>query len=887
MASLKCPPLGATDSVTFIRRLELRGFKSSGPRTIVVNFEKGFTVITGPNGSGKSNIADAIMFAIGENSPKALRAANGRLAGLVYDPRKEDAPAAQKPTGCRVTIQFDNSDRAIPVDADQVTVTRELKTDGDNVYYLNGKRSTRSALTEVLDLAGLSSGGLNIVPQGAATKVADLTPEEKRKMIEDVVGIAKFDERKGEAQRQLSQADQRLEVAMARIGEMKSTLESLDTQRNDMIRFNLLEGQINWLTAVRTSKKIGELRQKLSSLKAVEQEMNAKLQELSGRFGDYENRIVQVETERTRFIVDVVQGGGEGRVDLQFQLAEVENELNGLEGDLKNSEENLRDLEQETIPQLKQIVTAKEKEANASGAQVRQLTSEVARLDARHSELSGRLKELFGAGETLRDTVDKKGKQTARVQIKIADVAQKLNAVELSINAVNANLNAERKRLQELKLRVDGYSEVLGNLESNTKKLYELYDGSTSELNTVETDLSVVEKQRSTLISSIGSAVKTLDKASAEVSREEAFRLMSENLAGERTGQQKLQEICDRGGVPGYVGRLTQLVKYPQAYSKAVNATLGRWMGAFVVEDLRAMTQVIKAAKSLKARAFAVIPLSEVETSTAAAVERSAGVVGPLAGVVKCDSRFEGLVNFLVGDTVLVETEAIGYIMASEGVRAVTIEGEIFEPGGKAFIFGYQEVFMSLMEGLENIEGIGEIEDAVGALRGAIDRRRDELDSPGSRIQVSDEGEGQADSLRGQPEGGSHDHNEDGQQVPGDLQEHERGVPEAGQVRGEARGPPRNSHRKEGFAGQGLAFSPGTADKRPGAGARSNDVRNRDRQAGAVCRNRRAKKQDRRSQPRAEQGEGEPRERPPPDLWRTTGWTFRTPWRTSSRSRNS
>jgi chromosome segregation protein len=731
MGSQSCPLLGASRAVTFIRRLEIRGFKSSGPRPVQLSFERGLTVITGPNGSGKSNIADAILFAIGENSPKALRAANGRLTGLIYDPRKEDdaARAGQRQAGCRVSVQLDNTDRAIPIDTDLVTVTRELTEKGENIYYLNGKKTTRSGLSQVLDLAGLSPGGQNIVAQGAATRVADLTPEEKRRMIEDVVGIVKFDERKNEAQRQLSQADQRLEVAMARIGEMKSTLESLDSQRNDLIRFELLEGQIGWLTAVRTTKKINELRGKLSSLRAVEQEMSAKLQELTLRFNEYETRIAQVENERTRFIVDVVQGGGSSHVDLQFQMAEVENELNSLEGDLKNSEDSLRDLEEQTVPQLKQIVATKEKEANASSSQVKQLTAEQERLEARHEDLANRLKELFNAGDTLRETVERKGKQTSRVQVKLADLTQKLNSVELAMNAVNANLSAERKRLEELKKRRDGYAEVLGGLETNVKKLYELHESSSEELSTVEADLSTVERQRSKLVTSIDLAAKVLDKAGVEVSREEAFKQMAESIAGERTGQLKLQELCDSGGVPGYVGRLSQLIRYSQAYARAVNASMGRWMGAFVVQDLRSMTQLIRAAKSVKARAFAVIPLSEVEGSTSVTVEKSAGVVGPMSSVVKCESRFTGLVNFLVGDAVLVESEAVGYLLASEGVRSVTIEGETFEPGGKAFTVGYQEILMNLVEGLENIEGIGEIEDAVGALRGAVERRRSELEA--------------------------------------------------------------------------------------------------------------------------------------------------------------
>ncbi|MDE1857946.1 MAG: chromosome segregation protein SMC [Thaumarchaeota archaeon] len=707
----------------------MRGFKSSGPRTVVVNFEQGFTVITGPNGSGKSNLADAIAFAIGENSPKSLRAANGRLSGLIFDPRSEDGGSAGKPNACRVTLQFDNSDRAIPVDSDLVTLTRELREDGDNSYYINGRKSTRGALADIIDIAGLAPGGFNIVAQGAATKMADLTPEEKRRVIESVVGISKFDERKAEAQRQLSQADQRLEVAMARIGEMKSTLESLDSQRTEMVRFGQLESQINWLNAVLTSKRVGDLKSRLADLRFQEQELNGKLSDMGARLVELENRIGQVDTEKTKFIVEVIQGGGASHVELQFQLAGLRNELETMESDFKSSEANVAELEGETVPQLKQVVSEKQREANSAGTTVRQLTAEIEKLDAKHAELAQRLKEFFRAGEELRGTMEKKGKQTAKVQVRLADLGQKQTQVDLAINATNASLGVEKKRLDELKLRVDGYSEVLGKLEASTKQLFELYDTSTKELNTLDEGLSGSEKTREKLVATIQGASKILEKASAELSREEAFRHMSESLAGERSGQLKLQEFCDQGGVPGYVGRFGQVLKYQQQYSKAVTAILGRWMGAFLVQDLKSMTQLIKAAKSLKAKSFSVIPLSEVEDVKALDVEKSAGVVGPLSDVIKSEDEFQGLVNFLAGDSILVETEAVGYILASEGVRAVTLAGETFEQGGRAFSYGYQELMVNLMEGLENIEGVSEVEDAVGALKGAIDRRRSELET--------------------------------------------------------------------------------------------------------------------------------------------------------------
>ncbi len=710
----------------------MRGFKSSGARPIAVNIEPGFTVITGPNGSGKSNIADAILFAIGENSPKHLRAANGKLSGVIYDPKKEEGDlgrTGERPGSCRVSLQFDNSDRAIPVDSDQVTVTRELKETGENAYFLNGKKTTRTALGETLDLAGVSPGGLNIVPQGAATKVADLTPEEKRRIIEDVVGIAKFDEKKSEAQRQLSQADLRLEVALARIGEMKSTLTSLDLQRNDLIRYNLLENQINWLRAVNTSGRIMEQKGKVAALKSQEDEMKGRIQELSDRRQEFENRISQVENERTRFIVDVVQGGGASHVDLQFQLAEVDNELQTLQGDLQDAEANLQSLGEETIPSLKQIVGTKEKEVSASSSTVHHFASELTKLDERRRDLVFWLEEIVDAEGVLRGTIDGKTKQRGRVELKISEINQKLNVTELAINAVNANLTAEKKRLEELKLRVNGYSEVLSGLEANTKKLFGLFEGSTKELDSVDKDLSADEKKRTLLLESIEQASRVLDKASSEVSREEAFREVSESVAGGRTEQSKLQEFGEGGGVAGYLGRLNQLVQSPAAYSKAASAVLGRWMTAFVVKDLRSMTALIKAARSLRAKTFGVIPLSEVEDSVSVEVGRSAGVVGPLSELLRYDQKYTGLVNFLAGDVVVVESEAVGYLVASEGVKAVTLSGEVFEPGGKAFSRGFQDVLLGILQGLEDIEGVSEIEEAALSLKKAIQRRKGELEA--------------------------------------------------------------------------------------------------------------------------------------------------------------
>ncbi len=732
----------------YIRRLEVKGFKSFGPRALTISFEQGLNVVTGPNGSGKSNIADAILFALGENSPRILRAAQGRLTGLIYDPKREAAeaqrgaegesstaaanrafPTEERPSSCRVSLQIDNTDRKIPVDTDLVTLTRELRNNGENSYYLNGKKSTKSMIADFLEVSGLSPSGLNVIPQGAATRVADLTPDEKRKMIEDVVGISKFDDKKAEAQKQLSQADTKLQIELARTGEMKSQLERLEEQRNDLVRFNQLEAQLSWLKAVQTSRRVTELREKLSSNKRMEEELTLKLEEVRKRKEEFESRQAATTTEKEKFIVEIVQGGGEGPTRLRDELESARLRRDQLTTDGQKREENIRRLEMETMPTLRSIVSERKKQVTAVNGTVEALLATEQKLDARRRDLSSQLQVILEAEETLRATIERNRRQGDRIRGKLEQLSQDVSPVGLEINAVQAGLGAEQKRLGELEARVKNFTELLDRLDNNSKQLLELQTSETEQLAEIDDDLSGLEKERNLIEQSIGAASKVLDKASGEVATQTAKAEFTEELASDRVGHSRLRKLCEEGGVPGYIGMVNQFMTYPAQYRAACSAVMDMWSSAFVVADVRSMTALIKAGKKLNIKSFAIIPLSEVSEVNPVSVSKSAGVIGPLSSVLKAEKEYRGLMNFIAGDTVLVESEGIAYILASEGFKTVTPEGEIFELGGRAFAYGLRDALSTVLEALEDIENVGEVQGAVKALRGAIEKRKQQMSS--------------------------------------------------------------------------------------------------------------------------------------------------------------
>ena len=209
-----------------VKKVEIYGFKSFGFKNTTVQFEPGLVSISGPNGSGKSNILDAIIFAMGENKPKVMRV--DKLRSLIHDIEGNHRGTKM----ARSSVHFDNSDRKIPVDSDVVEITREMNDQGDNIYYLNKKKIQRSQILDLLDVANAGLGQLNAVQQGTVTRISEYTSEEKRKILEDLIGLSSFDEKAAESRKQLDDADRRFEIALAKMGEIKKRIDELEEERN-------------------------------------------------------------------------------------------------------------------------------------------------------------------------------------------------------------------------------------------------------------------------------------------------------------------------------------------------------------------------------------------------------------------------------------------------------------------------------------------------------------------------------------------------------------------------------------------------------------------------------------------------------------------------------
>ena len=411
-----------------VKKVEIFGFKSFGFKNTTVQFEPGLVSISGPNGSGKSNILDAILFAMGENKPKVLRV--DKLRSLIHD--VEGARHGAKIA--RSSVHFDNSDRKIPVDSDAVEITREMDANGENTYYLNKKKTTRSQVLDLLDMANAGLGQLNAVQQGTVTRISEFTSEEKRKTIEDLIGLSYFDDKKVESVKQLDEADRRLEIALAKMGEIKKRIDELEEERNQKLRHDILQRELNRYKAIDAAN-----RMKVISSQKVSKETT--LHTLTAEVAKFD----------------------EERAILRTEIESLETERSKLMGEANSYNQTKSALDTEIAAAMEQYeihnsaISASQKRIERIIARIPELKMELESINDARNNIDTQIQKIK---ESIQETNEKKnniGKelglvdsQRQKVLAEQSESASKKSEIDEKIKTLNVQLNAAKLKFSKI-----------------------------------------------------------------------------------------------------------------------------------------------------------------------------------------------------------------------------------------------------------------------------------------------------------------------------------------------------------------------------------------------------------------------------------------------------
>ena len=707
----------------YIKKLEIYGFKSFGFKNTVLHLDNGLVAVTGPNGSGKSNILDAIIFALGENSPKILRV--DRLQSLFHD--------SQNPTHrlIRVSIVFDNSDRGIPVDNDTVSMSREMEGQaGDSQYYLNGKKVSKLTILELLEIVVAAPNKLNIVQQGMITRISELNAEERRRIVEDLIGLSYFDEKKTEALNQLSESDRRLEVAMARMGEIRKRIDELEEERNDQMRYQFIEAEVKRLKAILYSNKIRHLRNEIRIRSEMLEKDSSRLEELSLQISNVRKIIDSTEAEKTTFMQEVDMSN-KAKAQTDARITSIVYELERTKAIVKEGDRRLIDISQklpifeEHSHELNSDIAINEALLEEKRASVNRRTQMLTELKSKLSQVNTRLEELsikVNRSQKLSESLNSRKSKLlsidgnmkislARLEEKLESLLGKTKSDQFRVAQLSEEL--ERKRTLHIKIEVE-IAETMKELKFRDDEFEKSRDYTKIMREKVRACLETLARARQ---------VSTNYEGRIELTKS----VMNEDVT--------LTRLFDHQRRFGIIGVVKDLLEWEPIYQKAIFASVSDWMKACIVSKVSDMIRLASFLKENHLPRLRIIPL-EIVTATKKnrAAKRNSNILGNLADFAHC-TYAKQLPDFLLGNIILVRTASAAYKLSTEGFTVVTIDGELFEPNVRSMSVDYGSRISDLSLDFLISDHITSLVDSSKTLDKLLKLKEKELDQKNTSIE--------------------------------------------------------------------------------------------------------------------------------------------------------
>lgn len=661
----------------YLKKLAISGFKSFADNTLL-EFGPGITAIVGPNGSGKSNVVDALQWAMGERSNKALR--GHASTDVIFS-----GSGHRKPLGmAEVSLFFDNEDNALPIEYKEVQITRRIFRDGDGEYAIN---KTNCRLRDVLDLfldTGVGTESFSIISQGEIDAILSAKPEDRRNLIEGAAGVQKYNARRHETKRKLD----RVEADLTRIAdimfELESQLEPLAMQAELAREHDNYVERLRVLQLAILARDFETRTKRLETLTVNKTEYAQKVQEQSALITQHENIERQI-TEKMREL--------EGVIDrVQSELTQTVTRLKGTEGEIAVARERRRALTEQQEIQAREIGLLR---ARITGAQEKLAEDRKTLQEARQSasSLSASAAEAEAKLGAANARLSEATRELQTLQAKVVELiraSQSKREAAASGRAESAGLQSRLGELQKLSEDLDHEkTQTEAAHKSAGEQLQQVRDGHAQSTLHIDQARAQVQKAQAARTAASDILNSSREKRSGLVSRLNALRELEESLEGVQGGARAVLAAIKRGHLPDVYTLVADALRAPQELEQAMEVALGAGVHNLICDTDADAKQAINWLKNERAGRATFLPIPNLRPSHVSDrtrdVLRAPGVRGIASQLVQCNPEHRPAIDYLLGRVLIVETLDVAVNLAKKcdfGMRLVTLDGELVLPAG-------------------------------------------------------------------------------------------------------------------------------------------------------------------------------------------------------------
>lgn len=658
----------------YLKSIEIHGFKSFANK-IKFDFHNGITGIVGPNGSGKSNVADAVRWVLGEQRAKQLRGSS--MQDVIFAGTQNRRPQSY----ASVSITLDNSDHKLPVEYEEVTVTRRVFRSGESEYLINNVACRLKDISELFYDTGIGKEGYSIIGQGQIDSILSGKPEERRALFDEAAGIVKYKRRKTATQKKLASEQANLVRVNDILGEVEKQLGPLERQSQVAKKYLATRNQLETYEVNMFLYEMDHINKQLESVQAkakiVQNDFDKTGEELDGikdQYNRMEQELADADQQITKTRDEIsntslVKGKLEGQINLleeQIRSATTNDQLYKERLEALQKQKSESEMEKAKFLEEQESVLAQLEVTNRQGQEAADQLVEIqkkihackAGIDRCKSELIDMLKRKA----SIKNQQQRYDTMVEQVNIRKSQLNQRLLQKKSDELSMDQTLEEQQKRLEEATYEMNEQLVLLKNL-----------DDQLSNWN---------EKQRKTISDREDQSVIY----HKEHSRLESLENISERYDGYGNSIRKVME--QKNANPGIIGVIADIIKVDKKYEEAIETALGGNIQNIVTKDEGVAKDMIQFLKRNRGGRATFLPLTtvtpKIDDKTQKALKED-GVLGRADQLVQVDTAYSKVIEFLLCRVIVVENIDRGLEIAKKyhyGLRIVTLDGESLNYGG-------------------------------------------------------------------------------------------------------------------------------------------------------------------------------------------------------------
>lgn len=712
----------------YLKKIELEGFKSFADKT-VLEFMSGITTVIGPNGSGKSNIADAIRWVLGEQSMKSLRGSKTEDVIFAGTQNRRSLGFAE------VSIVMDNSDQKLPIEYNEVIVTRRLYRSGESGYFIN---KTPCRLKDVLELfmdTGIGKDGYSIVGQGKIDEILSNKSEERRHVFEEAAGIVKYRVRKQESEKKMEQSKLNLLRINDIISEIEVNIEPTRIQSEKAKEYLKLRDELKTIEIGLFIHNIDEYKKKIEEVVNNEDIFNTQLVRENERLSN-----IQDLKEELKENLDKITEQIEKVQNLSFENerknVQLKSDISLNIEKINNNNENMQRLENE-IAENKEKIAILEEEINTKKGKKEGLNQNKEKFVKELEEKEEKLKKLT-------ETMSEKELEMEKKKKKFDDNINEKFEISNTISTLIANSENAELRKKVIKEEIDNNISELDSSRLSKSEILQKFTEIEGKRGKILSELSKQTDSKNDIENKVKDIKSKINQYETNMRIKDSRLKFLEETEKEKEGYIKsvkeLFKECEKNGSlkKGVHGVIANLINVPKEYEVAIEMCLGSIMQNVVTDTEEDAKRLVEHLRKYNLGRASFLPISSVKGKKIDKLKAEKGVIGIAADLVKFDKKYEQIVCSLLGQTVIVDNMDNAILIAkknSYGFRIVTLEGDVLNSSGSISGGSIQKKTVNILGRSREIEELKKELKELEKTRSDLTKEKEKLEKELEKIQ--------------------------------------------------------------------------------------------------------------------------------------------------------